>query len=165
MHAQWPYKDCKHAYSDLYTLYTANPYVCVCVCVFFLNLWHSLHSESVTAKGILHRRVRQHHVRITEHAQTIQAEGLDAQLILQREASLWVKTFRHCGECTAYILWQTGVGVIWEREKQMNVSSSLEHTSSCCSQHSHCPHHLALSSLYDGGVQTLALIRPEYQHL
>lgn len=69
------------------TLYTANLCVCVCECV-SLDMWCSSHSESVTAESILHRRVRQHHVGITEHAQSVQAEGLDAQLVLQREAYL-----------------------------------------------------------------------------
>lgn len=108
MHAQWPYRDRLHAYSDLYTLYTATP------CV--LNPWRSSCSESVAAERILHRWVRQHHVGITEHAQAVQAEGLDAQLVLQWEASLRVKTFGHRTQCAADVLWQTGVGVIWERE-------------------------------------------------
>lgn len=108
MHAQWPYRDRLHAYSDLYTLYTATP------CA--LSPWRSSCSESVTAERILHRRVRQHHVGITEHAQAVQAEGLDAQLVLQWEASLRVKTFGHRTQCAADVLWQTGVGVIWERE-------------------------------------------------
>lgn len=113
MHAQWPYMDCLHADSDLYTIHCKS--VCVCECV-SLDMWCSSHSESVTAESILHRRVRQHHVGITEHAQSVQAEGLDAQLVLQREAYLWVKTFGHRGERTADVLGQTGVGVIWERE-------------------------------------------------
>ncbi len=113
MHAQWPYGDCLHAYPDLYTLYTANPRVFVFL---YWHQWRSLCSESVATERILHRRVWQHHVGIAEHAQTVQAEGLNAQLILQREASLWVKTFRHRGECAADVLWKTGVGVIWGRE-------------------------------------------------
>lgn len=116
MHAQWPYTDCLHAYSDLYTLYTSNPCVCVCVCSFYWNLRRSLCSESVTAERVLHRGVRQHHVGIAEHAQTVQAEGLDVQLVLQREASLWVETLGHHTERTTDVLRQTGVGVIWERE-------------------------------------------------
>lgn len=79
--------DCLHADSDLYTIHCKSVCVCVCECV-SLDMWCSSHSESVTAESILHRRVRQHHVGITEHAQSVQAEGLDAQLVLQREAYL-----------------------------------------------------------------------------
>lgn len=103
---------CMHI--QICTLYTLQIHVCVCSLSW--NLWRSWCSESVTAERILHRRVWQHHVGITEHAQTVQAEGLDAQLVLQLEASLWVKTFRDRRECAADVLWQTGVGVIWERE-------------------------------------------------
>lgn len=67
----------------------------------------SCDSESVTAETILHRRVGQHHVGVTEHAQTVQTEGLDAQLVLQREAALGVKTLGDRGEGAA-----AGVGVV-----------------------------------------------------
>lgn len=103
------------------TLYTAN------LCVFSF-LKRSLRSESVAAEGLLHRRVRQHHVGVTEHAQTVQAEGLDAQLVLQREASLRVKTFRHRGERTADVLGQTGVGVISEDDVgQTSAAVGVQH--------------------------------------
>lgn len=145
MHAQWPYRDRLHAYSDLYTLYTATP------CV--LNPWRSSCSESVTAERILHRWVRQHHVGITEHAQAVQAEGLDAQLVLQWEASLRVKTFGHRTQCAADVLWQTGVGVIWERERNrwwwVNVFSCSENTSSRYNSQCRCTHRCPDSSFLD----------------
>lgn len=68
--------------------------------------------EPVAAEGVLHRRVGQHHVGVAEHAQTVQAEGLDAQLVLQREAALRVKALWHRGEGAADVLRQVGIGVI-----------------------------------------------------
>lgn len=50
MHAQWPYTDCLHAYSDLYTLYTSNP--CVCVCVRFIETCIALYVQSLSLRKV-----------------------------------------------------------------------------------------------------------------
>ena len=69
-------------------------------------------SQSITTEAVLHRWVRQDHVRVTEHAQSIQAEGLDAQLVLQWEA-FGVEALWDGQEEAADVLRQTGVGVVW----------------------------------------------------
>ena len=84
------------------------PIQSVCVCV-------RARLQSVAAETVLHRGVREHHVGVTEHVQTIQAQGLDAQLILQWEAHLRVETVSHVAgrHGTADVLGMTGVGVIY----------------------------------------------------
>lgn len=73
---------------------------------------HVPRSQSVATERILHGRVRQHHVGVTEHAQTVEAERLDVQLVLQRVPPLHVKAFRDRGEGAADVLGQTGAGLI-----------------------------------------------------
>lgn len=63
-------------------------------------------SESVTAEAVLHRRVWQNHVGVTEHAQSIQAERFNAELILQGEDPFRIETLGHGGQHAADILRQ-----------------------------------------------------------
>lgn len=71
--------------------------------------------KSVASKAVLYWGVREDHIRVTEHAQSIQTERLNTKFILQRKNSLWVQTLWHCRQHTADVLRQVGIGVVWER--------------------------------------------------